>query len=221
MCCPARANVPSSFGLEYCDRLPLLDTDPGWPFWSVLKRSSWICPAPRLLFLSRWSLCSFPAPLLPGECSPRPGIRRHEEVKFHLHPEVALLSSLARNGASPDRTSSVCLFVSGTKSDTSVPQSMQHAKISIKWSSHGWHAEPLQSAVAPFVSSGCAMIWAIVAPSFPLAALKPWHVLRYRVGKHSPGIMNVVALGPKLKKNCAKTYSVKRAGLLRKLYKTL
>lgn len=40
-----------------------------------------------------------------------------------------------------------------------------------------------------------------LSPILPDAALIPCEVDRYRVGKHSPGTMNVVALGPKLKKN--------------------
>ena len=40
-----------------------------------------------------------------------------------------------------------------------------------------------------------------MAPSFPEAALMPWPKARTRVGKTSAGMMKVVALGPKLKKN--------------------
>jgi len=38
---------------------------------------------------------------------------------------------------------------------------------------------------------------AIIAPSFPDAAEIPWAVDRYRVGKTSPGMTNVVVFGPK------------------------
>lgn len=41
--------------------------------------------------------------------------------------------------------------------------------------------------------------WAMIEPIFPEAAEIPWDVDRYRVGKHSPGTMKVVELGPKLK----------------------
>lgn len=40
--------------------------------------------------------------------------------------------------------------------------------------------------------------WEIIAPSFPDAADIPWHVDLYFVGNTSPGIINVVAFGPKL-----------------------
>lgn len=43
--------------------------------------------------------------------------------------------------------------------------------------------------------AACAMM----EPILPEAAEIPWDVERYRVGKHSPGTMKVVALGPKLK----------------------
>ena len=38
-----------------------------------------------------------------------------------------------------------------------------------------------------------------MAPTFPAAAEMPWPKPRTRVGKTSAGMMNVVALGPKLK----------------------
>lgn len=41
-----------------------------------------------------------------------------------------------------------------------------------------------------------------IAPAFPEAAAIPWQVDLNLVGNTSPGIMNVVVLGPKLKKNC-------------------
>ena len=40
-----------------------------------------------------------------------------------------------------------------------------------------------------------------MAPIFPKAALVPWAKARTRVGKTSAGMIKVVALGPKLKKN--------------------
>lgn len=48
--------------------------------------------------------------------------------------------------------------------------------------------------------------WATTAPSLPKAAEIPWAVERYRVGKASPGIMNVVVLGPKFWKKLARQY---------------
>jgi hypothetical protein len=38
--------------------------------------------------------------------------------------------------------------------------------------------------------------WAMMEPIFPDAAEMPCEVERYRVGKHSPGTMKVVAFGP-------------------------
>ncbi len=43
--------------------------------------------------------------------------------------------------------------------------------------------------------AACAMM----EPIFPEPAEIPCEVERYRVGKHSPGTMKVVVLGPKLK----------------------
>lgn len=50
--------------------------------------------------------------------------------------------------------------------------------------------------------------WAMMAPSFPLAAQIPCAVDLYRVGKTSPGMMNVVVLGPKFWKKLAIQYCV-------------
>ena len=47
---------------------------------------------------------------------------------------------------------------------------------------------------------------AMMAPSFPLAAQIPCAVDLYRVGKTSPGMMNVVVLGPKFWKKLAMQY---------------
>ena len=51
----------------------------------------------------------------------------------------------------------------------------------------------------------------MIAPTFPDAAEIPWAVERYRVGKHSPGTMKVVAFGPKLL-NYQKTGFQRRGG---------
>lgn len=40
------------------------------------------------------------------------------------------------------------------------------------------------------------MVCAMMAPTLPEAAERPCEVDLYRVGKHSPGTMKVVALGP-------------------------
>jgi len=42
---------------------------------------------------------------------------------------------------------------------------------------------------------GAKATWAMTAPTLPAAAEKPCAVDRKRVGKHSAGIMKVVALG--------------------------
>lgn len=55
------------------------------------------------------------------------------------------------------------------------------------------------------------IIWATMAPSFPLAAAIPCAVERYRVGKILPGIMKVVTLGPKLVKKFARQYNATKA----------
>ena len=101
--------------------------------------------------------------------------------------------------SSPASSSNVLPFVSGIRNDTTVPHSMKSAKICIKWPSHG-DEQPLPWQ-CPLASNGGAMTCAMMAPIFPIAALKPCPVLLYLVGKHSPGTINVVAFGPKLKKS--------------------
>lgn len=49
----------------------------------------------------------------------------------------------------------------------------------------------------PLVFRFAKMTWARTAPSFPDAAEIPCAVARYRVGKTSPGMTNVVVFGPK------------------------
>jgi hypothetical protein len=51
----------------------------------------------------------------------------------------------------------------------------------------------------------------MIAPSLPDAAEIPWAVDRYRVGNASPGMMNVVVLGPKFWKKLVKQYKKKNA----------
>lgn len=94
-------------------------------------------------------------------------------------------------------------MVSGTRKETSVPHSMNSAKICMRWLSQGWHAAPLQFGAAPLLRSGGAMTCATIAPILPAAAEIPCPVERYRVGKHSPGIRKVVVFGPKLKNSWA------------------
>jgi len=43
-----------------------------------------------------------------------------------------------------------------------------------------------------------------MAPNLPMAALTPCAKPRTRVGKASAGMMKVVRLAPKLKKNCGR-----------------
>jgi len=51
-----------------------------------------------------------------------------------------------------------------------------------------------------------------IAPNLPDAAEIPCPVDRTVVGKASAGIIKVVELGPKLKKNCANAYSAMNTG---------
>lgn len=60
------------------------------------------------------------------------------------------------------------------------------------WFSHGVPS----FFVEPRWTIGAKTTWAIIAPILPEAADMPWEVARKRVGKHSAGTMNVVALGP-------------------------
>jgi hypothetical protein len=78
------------------------------------------------------------------------------------------------------------------------PHNMKRAKICMTCFSHGVAEEP---GGAPRVTKRPNAHWAIMAPTLPEAAEIPCDVERYRVGKHSPGTMKVVAFGPKLKKN--------------------
>jgi len=47
-----------------------------------------------------------------------------------------------------------------------------------------------------------------MAPNFPEAAEIPWHVDLNCVGNTSPGMMKVVALGPKLLNRLARVYKL-------------
>ncbi len=99
-------------------------------------------------------------------------------------------------GASPASSSSVMPFVSGTRRDTTVPQSMNRAKICISLGSQGEQVLPEQFAAVSLDRNGVLTTCARMAPILPMAAETPCPVERYRVGKHSPGMMNVVVLGP-------------------------
>lgn len=102
---------------------------------------------------------------------------------------------------SPASSSSVDPFVSGIRSEVRVPSSMNSANICIRRSKKGEQPLPAHASGRSFSRSGMLMTWARMAPILPMAAETPWPVERYRVGKHSPGTINVVVFGPKLKKN--------------------
>jgi hypothetical protein len=51
-----------------------------------------------------------------------------------------------------------------------------------------------------------------------MAAEIPWPVDRYRVGKHSPGTINVVVFGPALNKNWPMMYKASKAPRVKLLY---
>lgn len=59
-----------------------------------------------------------------------------------------------------------------------MPQNMKKAKISMRWLSHGLQSLPVQVFDAPLLNRGGAISCAIVAPSFPDAAERPWAVER-------------------------------------------
>lgn len=99
-------------------------------------------------------------------------------------------------GTSPANCSRDFLAVSGTSDDVNTPSNMKTANISRTCGSQGVASGPFAPGSAPFVAKGPMITWAMTAPSFPEAALIPCDVLLYRVGKHSPGIINVVAFGP-------------------------
>ena len=71
------------------------------------------------------------------------------------------------------------------------------------------------SCVAPCSIMEAKKVCAKTAPSLPMPALKPCPLERTRVGKILAGTVNVVAFGPKVKKNCASTYSARRSALER------
>src|SRR5580700_9878171 len=119
----------------------------------------------------------FPSRLLGGSfglpMGPRIGLRK---LSGFLLSDAELLFLDAAEyvpgiGFSPAMTSSVSNFVSGIRKEISVPQSMKHAKISIRCASQGEQSLPLQSGGASFVRRNCAMTWASMAPILPLAAL--------------------------------------------------
>jgi hypothetical protein len=93
--------------------------------------------------------------------------------------------------------------VSGRRKVEKRPQNIKSANIFMMLSSHGEQAVVLlQSIEAPRLRSG-SKARAVMAPSLPEAAEIPWAVARYRVGKSSPGMMKVVALGPSPVSQCA------------------
>lgn len=57
----------------------------------------------------------------------------------------------------------------------------------------------MNSSVPPMSFMLAKPTSATIAPNFPEAAEMPWHVDLKRVGNTSPGIMKVVAFGPKLR----------------------
>jgi hypothetical protein len=59
------------------------------------------------------------------------------------------------------------------------------------------HGLALVFEVAPRVRSLAMAAWPMIDPIFPDPAEIPWDVERYRVGKHSPGTIKVVVLGPR------------------------
>ncbi len=77
-----------------------------------------------------------------------------------------------------------------------IPKNMKAAKICMTWLSHGDAAVPVAPGFAPRVRRGPKIVCAMMAPTLPEAAERPCEVDLYRVGKHSPGTMKVVALGP-------------------------
>ena len=54
-----------------------------------------------------------------------------------------------------------------------------------------------QALLPPLFLNGPIKACAMIAPTFPEAALIPCEVERYLVGKTSPGTMKVVVFGPK------------------------
>jgi hypothetical protein len=94
--------------------------------------------------------------------------------------------------------SSVSRRVSGTRREVATPHSIKREKICMTWLSQG--APVLECELYPRLAMGAKTTWAMIAPTLPEAAEKPCAVARKRVGKHSAGIMKVVALGPEWKK---------------------
>jgi hypothetical protein len=126
--------------------------------------------------------------------------------------------------SSCERSSSEIPFVSGINKVAKKPSNMNSAK-TIR--STGDHAN---SEIIDSLSKMCPMkapspgappmslsrlnpTWAMIAPSLPDAAEIPCAVDRYRVGKTSPGMMNVVVFGPKFWKKLARQYRKTKAFL--------
>ena len=138
-------------------------------------------------------------------CDVEESIYLHHTCCSGLSLSVPLLLGLPRPdnsgsysgvpGTSPANCSRVFLALSGTSNDVKTPSNMKTANISRTCGSHGVASGPFAPGSAPLVASGPMITCAMTAPNFPEAAPIPCDVLRYRVGKHSPGIMKVVAFG--------------------------
>lgn len=74
---------------------------------------------------------------------------------------------------SPERTSSVILFVSGIHNVVKIPKNINSAKISITCGNHGLASLPVAPGFAPRTRRGAIAAWAMMAPIFPEAAEKP------------------------------------------------
>ena len=110
-------------------------------------------------------------------------------------PSVSLSKS---SSSSCERSSKLLFIVSGNSKVEKTPVNMKSAKISRIWGRN--------LPVPPILMSREKPTCAMIAPSFPLAAQIPCAVDLYRVGKTSPGMMNVVVLGPKFWKKLAMQY---------------
>lgn len=95
--------------------------------------------------------------------------------------------------SSKSNTSASSPLVSGIKKNVEMAPRILHAK-----NIHSTFAKPITLGPLRKLNSSAERM----APILPTAALNPWPRPRTREGNTSAGTMKVVALGPKLKKNC-------------------
>ena len=108
----------------------------------------------------------------PAGLPPEKGLCLWNQCMPDIWTKPFLWLSVEETG-SPASSSNVRPLVSGNRKEAIVPHSMNSANICIRWSSHGEQVLPIQCGDAPLEKSGWAITCAMMAPTLPLAALRP------------------------------------------------